>query len=191
MVLNGQLSSFSPSSLVSLLNIQKQTGALHMSNGNANGYVYMDKGEVWDAQLGKVIGPYALFQLFGWRQGQFAFEINGNVPSKRTIEASLPVLQVRATLWLDSWSKYNQVVPSISRGFVGAPDPHHAGVVIEPYQWTVLTKFVAHTFSIAELAEELEQDLMTVTRIAADLVKMGVAIVKPPDYTGEEAVSQG
>jgi hypothetical protein len=54
-------------------------------------------------------------------------------------------------------------------------------VVIEPYQWAVLTKIVTKPLSIAQLAEELDQDLMTIARIAADLVRVGVAVVKPPE----------
>ena len=183
-MLTGTLTAFSPSSLLSLLNIQKQTGALHLNNNIIIGYIYIEKGEVWDARLGAVVGAYALFQLFGWKQGQFSFEIGGSAPSKRTIEASLPVLQVRATLWLDNMNKYNQLIPSVSHRIVIANDPS-GGVVIEPYQWAILTKIVARPLSIAQLAEELDQDLMTVTRIAADLVRMGIATVKPPETSQE------
>lgn len=179
-VLNGALTAFSPSSVLSLLNIQKQTGTLYLTNNNITGYIYVEKGEVWDAKLGSVIGAYALFQLFGWKEGQFSFEVNAMDTPKRTIEASLPVLQVRATLWLDSWNKYNQLVPSVSHRIMLASDPP-GGVVIEPHQWAVLTKIVARPLSVAELAEELDEDLMTVTRIAADLVRVGVAIVRPPE----------
>ncbi len=188
-VLTGALAAFSPSSLLSLLNIQKQTGALHLNNNLTTGYIHIEKGEVWDARLGSVVGAYALFQLFGWKQGQFSFEIGGPAPSKRTIEASLPVLQVRATLWLDNMDKYNQLIPSVSHRIVIANDPS-GGVVIEPYQWAILTKIVARPLSIAQLAEELDQDLMTVTRIAADLVRMGIATVKPPE-TSQEAHNNG
>jgi hypothetical protein len=179
-VLNGTLAAFSPSSILSLLNIQKQTGALHLTQASMNGYVYVENGEVWDAKLGTVIGAYALFQLFGWKQGQFNFEVNGMSTPRRTIEATLPVLQVRATLWLDSWNKYNQLVPSMAHRIVIANDPP-GEVVIEPYQWAVLTKIVTKPLSIAQLAEELDQDLMTIARIAADLVRVGVAVVKPPE----------
>jgi len=183
-VLTGTLAAFSPSSLLSLLNIQKQVGTLHLNNNVTTGYIYIEKGEVWDARLGSVVGAYALFQLFGWKQGQFSFEVGGPSPSKRTIEASLPVLQVRATLWLDNMNKYNQLIPSVSHRIVIANDPS-GGVVIEPYQWAILTKIVARPLSIAQLAEELDQDLMTVTRIAADLVRMGIATVKPPETSQE------
>ncbi len=179
-VLRGTLGAFSPSSLLSLLNIQKSTGYLRVRNAKSEGFIYVDKGEVYDAGLGSVGGALALFQLFGWRQGEFRFEIGGAVPARRTIEASLPVLQVRATLWLDNMNKYMPIIPSTSHRIAIASEPR-SEVVIEPYQWPVLTKIVSRPLSIAQLAAELDQDLMTITRIAADLVKMGVAIVHEPN----------
>jgi hypothetical protein len=178
-VLNGKLSAFSPSSLLSLLNIQKQSGYLHLSNGVTVGSIYVEKGEVYDARLGSVTGSLALFQLFGWKSGEFGFEVGMPPPEKRTIDASLPVLQVRATLWLDNWSKYNPIIPSTSHRISIAPEPR-SEVVIEPYQWPVLTKIVSRPMTIAELAADIDRDLMEVTKIAADLVKMGVAVVYEP-----------
>jgi Domain of unknown function (DUF4388) len=179
-VLSGKLSAFSPSSLLSLLNIQKQTGYLHLSNGATVGSIYVEKGEVFDAKLGSVTGSLALFQLFGWKIGDFGFEVGAQPPDKRTIDASLPVLQVRATLWLDNWSKYNPIIPSTSHRISIAPEPR-SEVVIEPYQWPVLTKIVSQPMTIAQLAAEIDRDLMEVTKIAADLVKMGVAVVYEPN----------
>jgi len=180
-VLNGSLAAFSPSSLLSLLNIQKQTGWLYLRSNNFEGYIYIDKGEVFDAGVGRISsGALAVFQLFGWKQGEFSFEVGVPAPERRTIEASLPVLQVRATLWLDSMSKYSPIIPSPNHRVAIAAEPR-SEVVIEPYQWAVLTKIVSRSLSVAELAAELNQDLMTVTRIAAELVKMGVAVVYPPE----------
>lgn len=179
-VLQGRLQAFSPSSLLSLLNIQKTTGRLRLRNGKFEGYIFIEKGEVYDAGLGSVSGALALFQLFGWKQGDFIFEVGVPTPARRTIEASLPVLQVRATLWLDNMNKYMPLIPSTAHRIAISNEPR-SEVVIEPYQWPVLTKIVSKPLSIAQLAAELDQDLMTVTRIAADLVKMGVAVVHEPD----------
>ncbi len=180
-VLNGALNAFSPSSLLSLLSIQKQTGWLYLRNASISGYIYVDKGEVFDAGIGLVSsGALAVFQLFGWKQGEFVFDVGSPPPDRRTIEVSLPVLQVRATLWLDNMNKYVQYIPSPSHLVTIASEPR-SEVVIDQYQWPVLTKIVTRPISVAELAIELNQDLMTVTSIAAELVKMGVAVVKPPE----------
>ena len=153
---------------------------MYLRNGNLNGYIYVDKGEVFDAGIGPASsGALAVFQLFGWKQGEFSFETGRPAPERRTIEVSLPVLQVRATLWLDNMNKYSQYIPSPSHRISIAAEPR-SEVVIEPYQWAVLTKIVSQSVSVAELSLELGQDLMTITRIATELVKMGVAVVHPP-----------
>lgn len=181
-VLSGSLVAFSPSSLLSLLNMQKHTGWLRMRNQPFEGYIYVDKGEVFDAGIWRVShGALAIFQLFGWREGEFRFETGSPPPERRTIEASLPVLQVRATLWLDSMKKYTPIIPSPSHRISIAAEPRRE-VIIEPYQWAVLTKIVTKPCSVAELAAELGQDLMTVTKISAELVKMEVAMVLPPEF---------
>ncbi|MEI6043088.1 MAG: DUF4388 domain-containing protein [Chloroflexota bacterium] len=188
-VLHGSLRAFSPSSLLSLLNIQKATGHLRMRSNKFEGYIFVDRGEVYDAGLGSVNGALALFQLFGWKQGEFTFELGGANPARRTIEASLPVLQVRATLWLDNMNKYMPIIPSTSHRIAVANEPR-SEVVIEPYQWPVLTKIVSRPMSISMLATELNQDLMTVTRIAADLVKMGVAVVYEPEPSNFDTATE-
>ncbi|MEI7553973.1 DUF4388 domain-containing protein [Candidatus Chlorohelix sp.] len=178
-VMSGSLVAFSTSALLSLLNVQKQTGMLHLYNEDTFGFIYIEKGEVYDSKLDNMTGALALFQLFGWKIGDFAFEVNVPPPGRRTIQASLPVLQVRATLWLDNWNKLNPIIPTTSHRIGIASDPG-TNVVIEPYHWAVLTKIVNSPISMAQLASELNQDVMTVTRIAVDLVKMKVAVVYPP-----------
>ncbi len=180
-VLSGSLTAFSPSSLLSLLNIQKQNGWLRMSSQRVEGYIYVEKGEVWDAGLSRTSqGALAFFQLFGWRQGDFSFELASGAPPRRSISASLPVLQVRATLWLDSMNKYSSVIPNPGYLISIAEEPR-SEVVIEPHQWAILTKIVSRTMSVTELAAELERDLMDIIGITVELVKMGVAVVRPPD----------
>ncbi|NWJ45409.1 MAG: DUF4388 domain-containing protein [Chloroflexi bacterium] len=178
-VMSGSMVAFSTSALLSLLNIQKQTGMLHLYNGDTSGFIYIERGEVYDSKLDTMTGALALFQLFGWKTGDFAFEVNVPPPGRRTIQASLPVLQVRATLWLDNWNKLNPIIPTTSHRIGIASDPG-TNVVIEPYHWSILTKIVNSPISMSQLASELNQDVMTVTRIAADLVKMKIAVVYPP-----------
>ena len=178
-VLSGSVAAFSISSLLSLLNVQKQTGMLHLYNGATSGYIYFENGEVYDSKLDTMTGALALFQFFGWKTGDFAFEINVPPPGSRTIQASLPVLQVRATLWLDNWNKLNPIIPTTSHR-IGIADDPGTNVVIQPYHWSILTKIVNSPISMTQLAAELNQDIITVTRIAADLVKMKVAVVYPP-----------
>ena len=177
-LLSGVIGAFSTSSLLSLLNIQKQTGALRLVYGRSAGEIFVDRGEVVDATLGTQRGAMALFQMFGWSEGEFFFY--NTTTDQRTIEASLPVLQVRATLWLDNLRQYSIIIPTTEYRIQIHPEPR-GEVIIESHQWGVLTKIVSGPMSIDQLALELnEHDVMSVIRTAADLVRMGVAVVLPP-----------
>jgi hypothetical protein len=74
----------------------------------------------------------------------------------------------------------DRVFPSIFHRIGIRPQP--AGeVTVHPHQWQVLTHIVAEPVSLARLAGILNQDVMAVARVAAELVNLGLAHVLPPD----------
>ncbi len=176
--LAGVVAGFSPSTVLSLLNLQRVRGDFRLENHSIVAHIYVDGGEVVDAVLGRDRGVAALFYALSWTSGRFFF-IPGPVPP-RTIRLSLPVIQVRAALWMDRWRLLDQVFPTIWHR-VGLHEQPPGEVTIQPHQWQVLTRIVAEPVSIVRLAALLNQDVMAMARIAAELVNMGMAVVFPPD----------
>jgi hypothetical protein len=182
--LAGVLAAFTPSAVLSLLNMQQVRGDLCLENQGILAHIYLDGGEVVDAMLGRDRGLAALFYALSWTSGRFFF-LPGPVPP-RTIRLSLPVIQVRAALWMDRWRNLDRVFPTIWHRVGLHPQPP-GEVTIQPHQWQVLTRIVAAPISIVRLAALLNQDVMAMARIAAELVNMGMAVVLPPDEeTGDE-----
>jgi hypothetical protein len=182
--LAGVLAAFPPSAVLSLLNMQQVRGDLCLENQGILAHIYLDGGEVVDAMLGRDRGLAALFYALSWTSGRFFF-LPGPVPP-RTIRLSLPVIQVRAALWMDRWRNLDRVFPTIWHRVGLHPQPP-GEVTIQPHQWQVLTRIVATPISIVRLAALLNQDVMAMARIAAELVNMGMAVVLPPDEeTGDE-----
>jgi hypothetical protein len=182
--LAGVLAAFTPSAVLSLLNMQQVRGELRLENQGILAHIYLDGGEVVDAMLGRDRGLAALFYALSWTSGRFFF-LPGPVPP-RTIRLSLPVIQVRAALWMDRWRNLDRVFPTIWHRVGLHPQPP-GEVTIQPHQWQVLTRIVAAPISIVRLAALLNQDVMAMARIAAELVNMGMAVVLPPDEeTGDE-----
>ena len=176
--LAGVLTAFSPSALLSLLNMQKATGDLRLVNYDIVAHIYVEAGEVVEATLGRDRGLPALFYALSWTSGRFYF--SPDTAPARTIQLSLPVIQVRAALWMERWRQVDQVFPSIFHRIGIHPQP--AGeVTVHPHQWQVLTHIVAAPVSLARLAGILTQDVMAVARVSAELVKLGLAQVLPPD----------
>jgi hypothetical protein len=177
-VLSGLLRYFSPSAVLSLLNMQKATGVLYLQNRSLAATIHMENGEVVAATLGADRGVPALFYALSWNTGRFQFRLEP--PGPRSIHLSLPVIQVRATLWLDRWRSLQSVFPTIWYRIGIHPQPS-GEVVIQPHQWQALTRIVAEPVSLVRLAEMLKVDVLAVTRVAAELVRLGLAVVVPPD----------
>ena len=177
-VLAGLISAFPPNAVLSLLNVQRVSGVLYLQNRSLTATIHVDGGEVVGATLGSEQGLAPLFYALSWNTGRFQFRLEA--PGPRTITLSLPVIQVRATLWLDRWKDLRRVFPTIWYRIGIHPQP--AGeVVIQPHQWQLLTRIVAEPVSLVKLAELLRADVLVVTRVAAELVHLGLAIVVPPD----------
>ncbi|MDQ2808735.1 MAG: DUF4388 domain-containing protein, partial [Chloroflexota bacterium] len=177
-VLAGLISAFPPNAVLSLLNVQGVSGVLYLQNRSLTATIHVDGGEVVGATLGGEQGLGPLFYALSWNTGRFQFRLEA--PGPRYITLSLPVIQVRATLWLDRWRDLRRVFPTIWYRIGIHPQP--AGeVVIQPHQWQLLTRIVAEPVSLVKLAESLRADVLVVTRVAAELVHLGLAIVVPPD----------
>ncbi len=176
-LLFGTLRAFKVSALLSLLNVQRQSGVLTLRNHGLIAEVWVEGGEVVDALLGVSRGLTALFEAMSWDEGDFEFAAMP-VPS-RSISLSLPVIQIRASLWLDRWRDVLRVIPSLGHRITVCNAPL-GDVVIKPYQWTVLTRVVTGPLTIAELALSLNYGALDVMRACAELLDLGLCELLPP-----------
>ncbi len=176
-MLAGSLYAFNLSALLSLLNIQKQTGQLTLRNRGFVAYVSVENGEVADASLGRIHGLPALFQAMSWGEGSFSFIATS--AADRTITLTLPVVQVRAALWLDRWRNVLGIIPSLGCRITVHNSPH-GDVIIKPYQWGVLTRVVGGPMTVANLAHALKEDPLAITRICVELIELGLCEALPP-----------
>lgn len=176
-LLRGSLSAFSLGALLSLLNMQRQGGLLTVRNRGFLAQVWVEQGEVVDARLGVSRGLYALFEAMSWSEGEFQFMV---APIEaRSISVSLPVIQVRAALWLDRWRDVLHAIPSLGHRIVVCQAPL-GDVVIKPYQWTVLTRVVNGPLTIAELALDLDHPALDVMSACVELLQIGLCQLLPP-----------
>lgn len=176
-LLSGTLAAFKPGALLSLLNLQQQSGLLVIHNRGFTAEVWVERGEVVDAVLGVSRGLYALFEAMSWTEGQFSFVRSRIGP--RSINLSLPIIQVRAALWLERWRDVRTVIPSLGHRITVQPPPN-GDVVIKPYQWRILTYIVNAPVTIADLALSLNYPVLEVMRACVELINIGLCILLPP-----------
>src|SRR4051794_11240030 len=69
-VLVGLISVFPPSSVLSLLNVQKATGVLYLQNRSLHATIHVENGEVVGATMGSEQGVPALFYALSWNTGR-------------------------------------------------------------------------------------------------------------------------
>ncbi|MEI7554133.1 DUF4388 domain-containing protein [Candidatus Chlorohelix sp.] len=97
--LYGQLQVFTLNTILSALNLQKVTGHLTLAQYDRYAQILIKEGEVVDAWSETERGLNALLPLFGWEEGFFSFDL---LPVEtRTINISLPVLQVRSAVYME------------------------------------------------------------------------------------------
>lgn len=176
-LLGGSIAAFNVSALLSLLNIQKASGQLTVRNRGFACHIWVAEGEVVDALLGRVRGLPALFQAMSWHDGSFTYTLAA--AQEHNITLTLPVVQVRAALWLDRWRNVLSTIPSLGCRVTVHSSPR-GDVIIKPYQWGVLTRVVGGAVAVADLAHALDEDPLALTRICVELVELGLCEILPP-----------
>lgn len=71
--IGGSLTQLPLPDLMQILAMNKRTGRLTLSHGNARGEVFMNAGRAVNARFGEVEGEKALFRLLSFADGTFAF----------------------------------------------------------------------------------------------------------------------
>lgn len=144
MPLQGDLSEFSLADIIQLVDLSKQTGAVHIvgeqDGKKAEGWVYFRNGQVISARLGRLPPLEALYTLFTFSRGTFLFEEAVELPP-REINAGNEVLIMEGIRRVDEWAALKDKVPPPETvlGLVTSPDERLQEISLEPDEWRVLT----------------------------------------------------
>jgi hypothetical protein len=198
--LYGQLQVFSLNTILSALNLQKVTGHLTLAQYAQYAQILIKNGEVVDAWSETERGLNALLPLFGWEEGFFSFDV---LPVEtRTINISLPVLQVRSAVYLEEQkasraggqqnqhghmqessvanrSIFSREIPSAEH-ILQVNQDSDGEVTIQPEHWNLLRHLVTSPRSVNEMAELTGMPLETFVATASELVRGKMLRVLPP-----------
>jgi CheY-like chemotaxis protein len=102
--LEGSLSHLDLPGIIQMLGHSRQTGALHVNAGVADGIIFFDAGEVSHAEMGDTIGDDAVVRIVkncdGLEKGVYKF-VPGYTASTRTVLRSVTELMLEALRELD------------------------------------------------------------------------------------------
>jgi len=176
--LAGSLSVFTLSDALSMLASTLQTGELHVVGESVDGRVWLDRGELLNAQVGSAstIGQ-AIFELACLTEGRFFFRA-GAVSTNG--QASVPVGAVLTDVrpQVDEWREILAVVPLDA--VVGlCPDPPGQDVQIRADQWRALTAIGAGGLTVRAVLDIIGGTPVTGLRTIRDLRSAGLIDLTP------------
>jgi len=189
--LAGSLSVFSLSDVLSMLASTAQTGELQVVSETVDGRVWLDRGELTNAQVAtaSTIGQ-AVFELACVTDGWFYFT-TGLLSSNG--QPSVPVMSVLDELGpqVDEWRQLSEVVP-LEALVTLSHEPPGQDIQIRNDQWRVLTTVGTSGHSVKSVLEMIGDEQIVGLRTlrdlhAAGLIELAPALVDPIEV--EEATT--
>ncbi len=169
----GSLSVFTLSDVLTMLASTAQTGELEVVSEMADGRVWLDGGELSNAQVGEAttIGQ-AVFELACVSDGWFYFTTDLLSPSGHpTVPVAAVLDEVRPQV--DEWREIRQDVP-LEAVVTLAPDPPGQDVQIRSDQWKVLTTVGSSGHTVRSVLEMIGGDQIIGLRTLRDLHSSGL-----------------
>ena len=108
----GELADIGLMSLLQTLGANRSTGTLLIGTVSAEGFVYLESGELVHATLAEASGPKALYRMLALQQGKFSFYTPGRKPDARTLEGSLDRHLLEGARHLDELANYRDQLPN-------------------------------------------------------------------------------
>lgn len=183
MALQGSLSELSLPDVIQLVSVSGKTGAFHIKRDGEQGRIYLSDGQIVDAEIGKLRGESAVYELAIWSEGDFEF-FPGEGADQVTIQRSNANLMMEAARRLDEWRVLSKKIPSLDVvPYFPQRDARQDQVTLSPQEWVLVTK-VDGQRSIEEIADLLRWSAFDVSKLLFGMVTSGLVALRKP---GEEA----
>jgi hypothetical protein len=188
MPLQGDLSEFSLADIIQLVDLSKQTGAVHivgeMEGKKVEGRIYFRSGQAISARLGRLAPLEALYSLFTLPSGSFIFEEEVDLPA-REINASNETLIIEGIRRVDEWTVLKDRVPPLDTvlGLVTTTDDRRQEISLEPEEWRVLT-LVDGRNTVTDIADRSGLGEFRTRQIIVHLLEAGL-VEKKEIHIGE------
>ncbi|HMO58181.1 MAG TPA: DUF4388 domain-containing protein [Roseiflexaceae bacterium] len=190
MALSGDLSEFPLTDIIQLVDLSKQTGAVHLQGQRGQqvyeGWLYFRDGKIIGAKMGTTAPLEAAYLFFTFHAGPFRF-YEGMLPETPTISQSNEMIIMEGIMRQDAWSEVANQVPSLSMIPRLVPNPSASGgeISLEADEWRVLT-MVNGRNTVAQIAQRSGLGEMRTSEIVARLLRDG--LVEKRDILLSEAL---
>lgn len=187
MALQGSLADLALPDVIQLVSVSGKTGVFTLSGEGTEGKIFLKAGQISDAQVGKLRGEYAVYEMAMWRKGQFIFTPGVESP-QTTINRSNTSMMMEAARRLDEWRVLQRKIASLDAVPYFLPrDPGHDQITLSPQEWQVVTRIDGQK-SVRALEEATGLPAFDVCKVLFGLVTSGLIALRLPE---EKPAAQG
>ncbi len=178
---SGTLDATPLAQVLQMLINSKQSGHLKIEEGDQEGYIAVENGQIVDAKTGPYLGLHALFEFVGWHHARFNFE-EGTIPGDSTRDLQVydpPVLIAGVAAKGEEFQALQQAIPSLDSVvlYTGAQKIESVGAT--PADLGLLVLANGHR-SVREIAERAKMSPLEVSRSLARFRLAGVLKLVTP-----------
>lgn len=172
MAFQGSLSDLPLPDIIQVVATSGKTGVFKLERGREVGEIYLDDGQIVDAELGELRGEEAVYEIAVWQDGEFVFE-PGATSSEVTIHRSYTNLLMEAARRIDEWKVLSKKIPS-SQMIPRFSDREAASSVsLNPQEWALIRE-IDERRSLDEIAAALQTSPFDAAKILYGLITSGL-----------------
>ncbi len=184
--IEGKLEQMSLIDLLQILTINRRDGTILVENAEngEKGFVYLEKGYIINAMLGRIEGEKALFRLLKWKKGRFEF-IPGRPISPVHIKTSPDNLLMEAMRQMDEYEKRKTALPTLNDHVRLVKPLHELDETLKPITKEVLllAEFYTRVEDIMENCTYPDYEVLVTIKA---LIDRGIlSLMKPIRETGK------
>jgi len=172
MAFQGSLKELPLPDIIQLVSVSGKTGVFTLTNGSANGEIYLLDGNIVHAQTASLEGEEAVYELAVWSEGDFVFH-PGRASPTTSIKRSNTNLLMEAARRIDEWQVLSKRISSTSLVPIFTEQAKKSSVSLTPGEWRLIAK-IDERRSIEEISIALGESPFEVSKLLYGLITSGL-----------------
>lgn len=172
MAFQGSLKELPLPDIIQLVSVSGKTGAFTLKSEGTTGRIYLRSGQIVHADVGKLSGEEAVYELAIWTEGDFVFT-PGKEVQETTIQKSNTNLLMEAARRIDEWQVLSKRIPSTDMVPAFTNQVATTSVSFTPGEWQLICK-IDERRSIDEISAGLGTSPFEVSKLLYGLITSGL-----------------
>ena len=171
---SGKLSDLNLIELLQTLEVGQKSAIIKLQSHNAEGVIFLKKGEVLDASLKGLTSKDAIIRMFTWHDGTFRVDLR-DVDQEKTFEESTSDLVNEGFAYVETWNQINKHIPSLQTTIRTAPEINGN---LSPQEKSIMA-LIEDKKKLVDLIEQSDLDDLTALKIVTNLYKKNLIVEVP------------